>query len=189
MDILIGAIISNLYIPTEWRADVRQQILLAWFEGEYDPARQHKEILVYAYRRAFMTISEWRRRVLLPVTTHRSGPDPEPQSTSFELLIEDKIKGESQLSSEANLHTLPPDEVYSLTYEEDPDEGDVDRNTAHCINIPKTRLYRGSISYEHLITLLSEGLTVEEVSAVTGLTERSIYRRLASLKDENHYAV
>lgn len=194
MDRLIGSIINRLFIPPQWRADVRQQILLAWYETEYDPERQHEEILSYAHRCAFLTTSEWRRRVLLPVTLHRAGPDPEPFGVSFEALVEDNKGQEPEHDRGHNQHLLSPDQLLELTSDGDAELMDAssapesDESTAHRINVPRGRT-RSNVTYEHLIFLLSEGLTVTEVSAVTGMTVRNIYRRLSNLKAENRYAV
>jgi len=176
MDRLIGSVINRLVIPAAWRQDLRQQVLLSWLEREYDPGRSRGEILAYAHRCAFLAASEWRRHVVLPVTLSRAGAEPrEPAAVSYDDLPVEPAPAIEFLTSD----DPAPDGLA--------DEPEWDAFTAHCIDLPPRK--SAKVGYAHLVTLLSDGLTVEEVAEVTGLAARSVYRRLASLKHENRSAV
>lgn len=195
IDRLIGSVINKLFIPANWRADVRQQILLAWFESDYDPTRQHEEILSYAHRRAFFSASEWRRHVVLPVTLHRAGEAPDPLAVSYDAVATSTGVEPAAVDAMENMHNLQPTELVEFASAPELDAEAVaspsewDEFTAHCIELPRPNRSKHRASHAHLIVLLCEGLSVEEISVVTGLTERSVYRRLATIKDENRYAV
>lgn len=190
MDRQIATIINKLFIPKSWRDDVRQQILMAWFETEYDQTRQHGEILSYAMNCAYFAASEWRRTVITPVALPRAGTGEEPASVSYEGMLDEK--GLEPVSrSENTTNTFMQSEFvveYVLEDDLEDEEPHCDEFTAHTINLPKDHHPNVSISFEHFIVLLSEGLDVSEIGAVAGTTERSIYRRLARLKGVNHYA-
>lgn len=195
IELLIGSVINKLLIPASWRPDVRQQILLAWYECNYDARRVHGEILSYAHSRAFFAASEWRRRVVLPVALHRSSGAHEPLSISYEATFAASDTEPVAKGAEQNLHQATPDEIveFASAAALHPDDitalADQEAFTAHCIELPSGNQSKNRVTNEHLVAFISEGLSIGEISAVTRLAERSIYRRLSAIKSANRYAV
>lgn len=175
-------LLKKMYLDKQYHKDAEHECILAWLEAEYNPFFDNDSIISYAYNCARLRLTEWRRRTLLVVCTNRT-EKPEPFGISLDVLhgeAMDRFLLESEYLCEGPLELL-------IALEEAPELEEEELKSLESIKYPHDP--KNKRNFKEVVQMLREGSTIDLVAEKIGVSKRTVYRRIDSIREVNQLAL